>query len=106
MTDIGREVWRFPYGVFPTARIYRYTEVLEIAYLLLKKKENMDLFSNKTTTHKRMPGVAFYPTTSAVHQVSVLIYPRETQIMWSHTVSETEKKHKSRMNQGRRQIKC
>ena len=32
---------------------------------------------------------AFYPTSSAVHPVSVLIlHPREIQIMWSQTDSE------------------
>ena len=44
---------------------------------------------------------SFYPTTSAVHPVSVLIlHPREIQIMWSQTV-ETEKTKTTTMNQGK-----
>ena len=48
---------------------------------------------------------SFYPTTSAVPPVSVLIlHPREIQFIWSQD-SETEKNPRSLKNQGR-QIKC
>ena len=36
---------------------------------------------------------SFYPTTAAVHPVSVLIfYPREIQILWSQTVRQKKQK--------------